>query len=903
MIHPDNHSICVCDEPGHCTRFGRRMTGRPFDICHGDALTPDQQRAYRLNWATLAASQGHRSSFDCEHRGEVIEHAECRTCSNSIATIPVFGCALHGKTILGARNDDDTLAFSAAIRAGQQPERWQCNLCRDEFHVTEQTPTGQIVPLFHRGWTMLGSCSHWSNVAEAFRLAFAQAAERVPPGPSFGHPRGIAICGGGRKYFPSAYVAMRIIRHLGCDWPIELWHLGQQEQEAAMVELTEPLAVTWRDGPAVAREHGLRCNGGWPLKAIALAYSDFAETMLIDADCYPAIHPGELLDQRPYRETGAIFFPDSSDLKPETYDWFGAPRRPDNLALESGQLVVDKRRHWPATWLAAWLNHNSDWVYRHVYGDKDTFLMAWLKAGHEFSLPSRRPQCSLHGAFQHVDFQGRVAFVHRIHAKFTFQAWGSHWFPSGQHPTDESAFPHAAWTAAAVEVGNQHLSPTLVNEPLLERTIPAGGRTAVDVGANRGVWSNVLSRKFARVVAVEPQPAMHPYLQFRPKIELQPVALADQIGAGRLAEAANDSTRQSTKVETNGGDIPVVTLDSLDLKDVDFVKIDAEGAEGSVLRGGMGTINRWRPKLVIEWHSTAMLQDCRGLLGTLDYSFEVIRDPGGEFGWLVASPPLPTIPAAALDSRGRFEAWARENHRQVSPGVVELFGTTLRIVEDDGWLGHHLLEDGYWESWISLAIARRLSRGMRCLDVGANVGYYTALMRRQVGLTGHVTAIEPSRRLCELMSQSVGANGWKNVAIVAAAAGDRDGTATLWATDDRRLSGSVLKGFRNGHFPVECETRTLSTICGGQRIDFAKIDVDGGEEALWRGGRDVLREIGAIVLEVRSDRYADPAAFLAEICGVFPELRVIDLEGSIRRIDCAEVLAHASSDYLLWLER
>jgi FkbM family methyltransferase len=248
--------------------------------------------------------------------------------------------------------------------------------------------------------------------------------------------------------------------------------------------------------------------------------------------------------------------------------------------------------------------------------------------------------------------------------------------------------------------------------------------------------------------------------------------------------------------------------------------------------------------------------------------------------------------------------WARENHHHAGPGVVELLGARLRVVETDGVLGHHLAADGFWEAWLSLAIARRLSPGMRCLDAGANVGYYTALMRRQVGETGTVLAIEPSQNLCGLLRQSIEESGWLNVNVLPVAIGEKDGTDTLWVCDGRSLNGSLIEGWCGYRVPVECEVRTLATIAaGGGRIDFAKIDVDSAEEDLWLGGRDVLRGVGVVVLEVRADRYAAPEAFLAEIRRVFPVLRVIEFDGSIQRIGDAEICGDPASDYLLWLER
>ena len=50
----------------------------------------------------------------------------------------------------------------------------------------------------------------------------------------------------------------------------------------------------------------------------------------------------------------------------------------------------------------------------------------------------------------------------------------------------------------------------------------------------------------------------------------------------------------------------------------------------------------------------------------------------------------------------------------------------------------HLALHGYWESWITLALARTLRPGWHCLDVGANHGYYTLVMADGAGPDGRV---------------------------------------------------------------------------------------------------------------------------------------------------------------------
>ena len=52
-----------------------------------------------------------------------------------------------------------------------------------------------------------------------------------------------------------------------------------------------------------------------------------------------------------------------------------------------------------------------------------------------------------------------------------------------------------------------------------------------------------------------------------------------------------------TAVET----VAIMTLDSLELARVDFIKLDVEGMEEDVLRGARGTLDRCRPMMQVEW--------------------------------------------------------------------------------------------------------------------------------------------------------------------------------------------------------------------------------------------------------------------------------------------------------------
>lgn len=141
-------------------------------------------------------------------------------------------------------------------------------------------------------------------------------------------------------------------------------------------------------------------------------------------------------------------------------------------------------------------------------------------------------------------------------------------------------------------------------------------RTAVDIGAHCGLWSMQLVKKFARLEAFEPVAAHRdcwqrnvewrdlnlPSLDVYPpiyarKAELHACALGDHEGSIKITTAPTSSG--DSRVDGDG-DIPMHTLDSFELQDVDFIKIDTEGYELFAVRGAEQTIKRCRPVMIVE---------------------------------------------------------------------------------------------------------------------------------------------------------------------------------------------------------------------------------------------------------------------------------------------------------------
>jgi hypothetical protein len=249
--------------------------------------------------------------------------------------------------------------------------------------------------------------------------------------------RGIVMCAGGPRYFTGAWISLHILREvLKCSLPVEVWYLGREEMDEAMVTLLESIPeVKCINAFEVRKSHPARRLFGWESKPYAIINSSFREVIFIDADNTPVQNPAIFLETSEYRATGATFWPDITRLPRDHEIWkICRIAYRDEPEFETGQIVVDKERCWRSLQVTMHMNEYSDFYYQHVYGDKTTFQLAWRLLEQPFSMPSTAPRvlrCTGPGgihavcALEQHDFKGKTAFLHRT---------GSKWILIGQNP-------------------------------------------------------------------------------------------------------------------------------------------------------------------------------------------------------------------------------------------------------------------------------------------------------------------------------------------------------------------------------------------------------------------------------------------------------------------------------------
>jgi FkbM family methyltransferase len=216
---------------------------------------------------------------------------------------------------------------------------------------------------------------------------------------------------------------------------------------------------------------------------------------------------------------------------------------------------------------------------------------------------------------------------------------------------------------------------------VIRKCVPIGG-TVFDIGANVGPITLALADKVGRtgkVYSFEPGPVI--FGRLVNNVNLNP-ALKNVIFPQMLGLSDEEGSLTYSELSHYRGDgvlypsdgtwechesfpVKVTTIDLFvsqqDLRRIDFMKIDVEGMEQAVLRGGLKTISAFRPILYLETLvelGPGNFSGVEGILKPMGYEmFKVDSDRG-------------LLPA----TEGDFQDNTIAIHRDCSANVISLFG-------------------------------------------------------------------------------------------------------------------------------------------------------------------------------------------------------------------------------------
>lgn len=206
--------------------------------------------------------------------------------------------------------------------------------------------------------------------------------------------KGIAMTIGNQRHVDNAYTSLTTLREEHkSTMPVTIFHWGDEVTAEVMKVFETKFGAKFVD--LQAQEFALphKCAekkskpSGFPLKAMAVyhAQSQFEHMLWLDVDNTLLVAPEALFESEEYKTSGSTFWPDFMQgwVNDEIYEVLTEGKHtPAQVAdTESGQFLLNTCQHQDVLEYMQALNENTDVVYDQMYGDKDTYRLAFALAG------------------------------------------------------------------------------------------------------------------------------------------------------------------------------------------------------------------------------------------------------------------------------------------------------------------------------------------------------------------------------------------------------------------------------------------------------------------------------------------------------------------------------------------
>jgi len=199
---------------------------------------------------------------------------------------------------------------------------------------------------------------------------------------------------------------------------------------------------------------------------------------------------------------------------------------------------------------------------------------------------------------------------------------------------------------------------------------------------------------------------------------------------------------------------------------------------------------------------------------------------------------------------------------------------------------------GVYETTEIALMARLCKPGYVMVDVGANVGLYTAIAGLAVGPEGRVLAFEPEPESFTFLQKTVAVNELANTCIVRAAASNENGYTQLFTSSSNRGDHRM---YNNTQADGCAEVRT---VClddflqseGVRQVDVIKIDVQGFEGHVVEGLEQTIRRSSRLCMLIEfwpeglRSAGTDPSEFLLRLGNMGLTLHEIGPAGKVERV-------------------
>lgn len=220
-----------------------------------------------------------------------------------------------------------------------------------------------------------------------------------------------------------------------------------------------------------------------------------------------------------------------------------------------------------------------------------------------------------------------------------------------------------------------------------------------------------------------------------------------------------------------------------------------------------------------------------------------------------------------LDIRGirRFSVFLPtlllKNPKSVQKHIRQTLHGVKLIIDpaNDSGVELSIYQTGTYEKGTIQLLHQFLKPGDTFVDIGANIGLMSAIASQIVGGKGKVIAIEPNPETVAILEQNLQLNNCPNVEILEIGLAAEPGEALLFENRHVNRGGASLINQSRSCGPEnvshDVHLSTLNEVCANETVSLIKIDVEGFELEVLKGGIAALkRDRPVIIVEVSAAR-------------------------------------------------
>lgn len=369
-------------------------------------------------------------------------------------------------------------------------------------------------------------------------------------------------------------------------------------------------------------------------------------------------------------------------------------------------------------------------------------------------------------------------------------------------------------------------------------------------------------------------------LSFFPNVQLYPFALDDSpamrdfylcwgtYGNDPSFEYASSLLKPTPQMEIHYQG-PLIKVNCIRLDDwrekegigpVDFLRLDAGGAELQILKGSLATLQTVRA-IYVKTHFFPFRERIGSFFDLCSFlekqGFILLSHwyrEGLEGTALFISDDL-------VLGKTRTEKFDPEKYKLYNVD----FDLKARFYIDDvpDSIKSHLKKGDHFEAVIGKLIEKYANYGSVAVDIGAHIGIHTILMSRKVGASGAVIAFEPQKKIYLEQVQNLKINDCTNVLSIRKAIGNECKWIELTPINPTNEGGTGIGTGGDAAEMVPLDSLNL------QNVSLIKIDVECSELSVFEGAKETIRKNRPVIIfEVMGpyDHQNSPPEIQRRIC-------------------------------------